>query len=456
MRLGRRHVLGAVLALAAALVVLPALGPAMADMVVRLKDGKTYTIPADPEDVESITFDEAPPPEALQADEGDSSGEVTTNSNQATTKKKTKKIAGAQIWRVGPDEAIKMPSQVTKKVRSGDTVLIQPGIYENDVAIWPSYVHDLTIKGDGGIAHMKSNGRTADQKGIWIVRGDNITIENIEFSGAKVKDRNGSGIRISGMKLTVRNSIFHDNEIGILGGEPGGEYAIENSEFYANGFPPSEEFKPGHNIYINFGASLVVRDSYFHDSMVGHQIKSRVGKSVIVNNRISDENGTGSYLIDLPYAGDAFIVGNVLEKGPNAENQILISYAAEKKRVEGRRLYVVNNTAVADRGEAVFLRNAADDAVAQLYNNLLIDIDTVADGASEDEGTVKGRRSDLVDPDRYDYRLVAGASAIDAGVDVPALDDVVLMPEAQYVHPRSSEPRPKAGTIDAGAYEYSP
>ncbi len=67
-----------------------------------------------------------------------------------------------------------------------------------------------------------------------------------------------------------------------------------------------------------------------------------------------------------------------------------------------------------------------------------------------------GRRSDLLDPDQFDYRLAAGASAIDAGIEIPPLDDVVLVPEAQYVHPRGSEPRPKAGAIDAGAYEYAP
>ena len=460
MRLGRPRAALLLLAFAAALVALPALGPALADMVVRLKDGKVYTIPVEPEDIESIEFGRPAPQAAVEAekntaarraDEGQQAG---TAEQQANNKAKKKKALGPQVWLVGPDHPLKMPSEAAKRVKSGDTVLIQPGVYERDVAIWPAFVHDLTIRGDGGIAHMKSEGKNADGKGIWIIRGNNVTVENIEFSGTRVRDRNGAGIRISGKSLTIRNCIFHHNEIGILGGEDGGEYVIENSEFYANGFPYTEEFKPGHNIYINRGALLVVRNSYFHDSIVGHQIKSRVKKSVIVNNRITDENGDGSYLIDLPYAGDAFIIGNVLEKGPNTENFILISYAAEKRRVDGRRVYIVNNTAVANRPDAIFVRNAAKDATVMLYNNLLVGIDRVSEGAAEEHGTVEARREDLVDADAFDFRLRAGAAAIDAGVDLPRVEDVPLAPEAQYVHPRASQPRPKVGRLDVGAYEF--
>ena len=69
----------------------------------------------------------------------------------------------------------------------------------------------------------------AGGKAIWVIAGSDITIENIEFSGARVRDRNGAGIRPEGRNLTVRNCRFYDCENGILGGN--GEMLIEHCEF---------------------------------------------------------------------------------------------------------------------------------------------------------------------------------------------------------------------------------
>ena len=62
-----------------------------------------------------------------------------------------------------------------------------------------------------------------------------ITIENIEFSGAQVADKNDAGIRFEGAGLTIRNSHFHDNEMGIMVNEnPDSDIIIEESEFNDN------------------------------------------------------------------------------------------------------------------------------------------------------------------------------------------------------------------------------
>ena len=78
------------------------------------------------------------------------------------------------------------------------------GLYAGDAAVWTQ--NRLTIRGRGGRAHLRADGARAEDKGIWVVKGSATTIENIEFSGAKVPDRNGAGIRLEGPGLTVRTA----------------------------------------------------------------------------------------------------------------------------------------------------------------------------------------------------------------------------------------------------------
>src|SRR5918997_1313255 len=52
-------------------------------------------------------------------------------------------------------------------------------------------------------------------KGI-LIANNSLTVERLEFAGAKVADRNGAGIRYQAGDLTVRKCHFRDNENGIL------------------------------------------------------------------------------------------------------------------------------------------------------------------------------------------------------------------------------------------------
>jgi hypothetical protein len=86
--------------------------------------------------------------------------------------------------------------------------------------------------------------------------------------------------------------------------------------------------------------------------VVGHDIKSRAQNTIIENNRIFDLNnppGNGaSYEIDLPNSGNATITGNVIEKGPNAQNYI-IAYGEKGLGVGyGTSVTLANNVIVND------------------------------------------------------------------------------------------------------------
>ena len=92
---------------------------------------------------------------------------------------------------VGPDKALKTPSAAARIARDGDTVAIAAGLYTDDHASWTQ--NRLTIRGVGGMAHLESTALIPNGKAIWIVSGDDVVIENIEFSGARVRDNNGAG-----------------------------------------------------------------------------------------------------------------------------------------------------------------------------------------------------------------------------------------------------------------------
>ncbi len=228
--------------------------------------------------------------------------------------------------------------------KDGDTVQVQAGTYANDFATINT---KITIEGVGGMVNLVATVPPPDGKAYFTTNTD-VTLDHLAFSGVQVADQNGAGIRYQGGNLTVTNCYFHDNQDGILG-TPGvagtGTVTIRNSEFAHNGAGDGYS----HNIYIGDVASLVIDNSYFHDAVVGHEIKSRAESTTITNSRIQDgPSGTASYSIDLPNGGAAVIQNNTIEKGPSAENPAIIAYGEEGNLRLNSSLTVTGNTILND------------------------------------------------------------------------------------------------------------
>ena len=138
------------------------------------------------------------------------------------------------VLRVGPGMQYTEPSQAAAVAHDGDVVEIAAGTYTGDVAVWKA--NQLTLKGVGGRVILDAAGKAAEGKGTWVIHGNTTTVENLEFVGAKVGDKNGAGIRQEGRGLTVRHCVFRDNQNGILAGNsPESVIDIEESEFAHNG-----------------------------------------------------------------------------------------------------------------------------------------------------------------------------------------------------------------------------
>ena len=359
------------------------------------------------------------------------------------------------VLRVGKGKQFATPGQAAAAAVDGALVEIDAGTYAGDVAVWRA--DDLTIRGvgaeNGGRAHLRADGKDAGGKGIWVVAGDRTTVENIEFSGAAVPDQNGAGIRLEGAGLTVRNCYFHDNENGILGGHPDGDLLVERSEFARNGHGDGQS----HNLYVG-GRSFTLRFCNVHHAKVGHNVKSRALKNLILYNRITDEkDGTGSCNIDLPNGGASYVIGNLIQQGPETENSALISYAAEGAKNPSQELYLVNNTLANDRARGgTFVDVKGGRSTVRLVNNIFAGGGTVLAGAEGQQANnvVSDGDPGFVDRDRFDYRLTKGSAAINAGAAAGTAGDVELTPRFEYAHPSGGQGRPTEGAIDAGAYEF--
>jgi len=287
------------------------------------------------------------------------------------------------ILRVGVGQTFSTLASAVTAAQNGDTILLAPGTYTNDFA---TVAKSITIKGDGGMARLVATVPPPNGKAILVTRGD-ITIENIEFSGARVADRNGAGIRFEGGNLTVVNSAFRNNENGILAGSwANSSITVRNSEFERNGAGDGRS----HGLYVGKITNLTVENSYFHDTQVGHHIKSRALATTVSNTRLQDETGSASYSVDVPNGGVVRLVDNVFEQGAGSRNPAIVHFGGEGAAYAGSSLTMIGNTATNTlvSPSARLLLNQTT-VTAQISNTEVFGLATLTTGPAAVTGTVR-------------------------------------------------------------------
>lgn len=362
----------------------------------------------------------------------------------------------ATIWEVGPSKTYSRPSQVSGLVNDGDTVYIQAGEYKKDVCIWRA--DRLKLIGLGGKAHLNAEKTAYGGKAIWVIAGDDTYVENIEFSNCEVVDLNGAGIRLEGTNLTVRSCHFHHNQEGILAGDnPNSDVLVEYSEFGYNGAGDGYS----HNIYINRLRTLVFQYNYVHHAFYGHEIKSRAYRNIIIYNRITNEDGSASYEIDLPNGGPCLIMGNIIQQSRFSDNNGIVSYAREGMTNPGpHNLYFIHNTVVnnEDRGIALNIQSNTDTVFSA--NNIFCGPMSILVGIPKDYVNLNNLlRQDVSELQfasaaNYDYHLSDTSPGIDSAAILQRIFlEHSLWPDLEYLHPVSWKPRFKDAKPDIGAFE---
>lgn len=358
------------------------------------------------------------------------------------------------VLEVGENKQFALPSIAAEFAKDGDVILIDVnGVYDNDVAIWK--VNNLTIRGVNGRPHIRSNKIIKNGKAIWVLRGNNFTIENIEFSGAKVRDHNGAALRLEGANLTIKSCYFHHNENSLLTGKNiNSEVKIDNSVFAYNGYGKGKT----HNLYIGRIKKLTFIGNFSHHANVGHTLKSRARENIILYNRFMDgADGNASYLIDLPNGGYSIVMGNVIQQSPRAENRTMLAYGLEGLKNKKKELYVAYNTFVNNRSSGVFIKTAAG-ALGKIANNIFAGKGKILGGkALSVNNNFEGDDMDIfLDPKSFDFRLGKAVDAIvNRAVPFLTLEQQALVPEYQITASGLMKRMPAGKAFDLGAFEFT-
>ncbi|MBP7184296.1 MAG: T9SS type A sorting domain-containing protein [Saprospiraceae bacterium] len=377
--------------------------------------------------------------------------------------------AFATVWNVGPTRTYSFCSQVSTLVQNGDTIQIDFATYQNDPQVkWNK--NDLYIVGIGGRPRLEAGSIIANDnvngKGIFVVSGSNVRIENIEFANASVVDHNGAGIRQEGVNLNVKGCKFIGNEMGILQGGtiPNCTIIVEYCEFLNGG----STLNPGyqHNIYINHIDTLVFRYNFCYNAIAeGHEFKSRANYNYILYNVISNYQTVDSRNIDLPNGGTSIVMGNVIEQGANSANSNILGYGKEGlSNTAPHELWIVNNTFVNKKTSGSFIDVASGTNQLFLKNNIFAGPKTaglILGSATTIDSTnniIDNNIANIgfVDANNYDYHLLSNSIAVDAGASIATtVGGLLLSPDKMYKDTCDFEIRTISNNkIDVGAYEF--
>lgn len=343
------------------------------------------------------------------------------------------------------------PCAAIQEASEGDVIEIQPGEYTLSCTTTVS----LTLRGVGNSRPLWKLPQPAlEQTGALIVDGNQVdlTVENLEFSGATTADQKGAGLLFNGRDLTVRNCVFRDNDLGLFTTIQR-EVHVESSEFYRNTTA---------NISIKNALSFSFRKSWSHATKSGLLLRSYALDNLIEASRLTDETESQGAMFEFPDGGRVFLVGNLLERAA-ASNPYIARMGTESNLYgEQSRLTLLHNTLVNRSAlNLAFDISPTITAAPALVNNLFLGVSpTFPPNAlllTNKIASLTDLSKLLIDADAYDYHPQNTPDLIDQGSDNSPYLPTLIDPSftlSQYVHPLSSEPRIQRGTApDIGAYE---
>ncbi len=356
---------------------------------------------------------------------------------------------------VGPQEKITTITEAAKRARDGEIIEIRPGNYRGQPAVWTQ--NNLVIRATGARPVMIADGKSAEGKGLWVVRSDHVRIENIEFRGARAAAGNGAGIRFDRGHLVVNRCAFFDNEMGILTANlPDMTLAVSDSEFAA---PPHTASDLHHLLYVGAIGRFELSGSRFEQGYLGHLVKSRARENYVRYNLLVDgAGGSASYELEFPNGGIAYVLGNVIGQSSGTNNPVLVAYGAEGPRWPDNALFLAHNTLLNDFHAGTFLKVWAEkfpDAIETwVINNLTVGYgDLFAPAQGRFEGNTLVPRRDLLEYGGLPLRLNS-ISPLRGSVRTPGQPrDMDLLPEAEFAFPTGRRAIHRNSSLAPGAFQ---
>jgi hypothetical protein len=364
---------------------------------------------------------------------------------------------GAQSWVVGAEGGALTLEDAIKRAKDGDVIELMEGSYRGALLIDN---RRLTLRGVGNKpALVQGDGKVVATPALWTIRGGAVTLQNIEFRGARAQDGGGAGVRMEGGTLTVLRCRFFDNEHGLLAiNDDKAELVIQGSVF---GMAPRVQGGLYHLLNVGRIGKLNITATRFQQGFEGHLIKSRAREAFIGYNFIHDSvRGGASYEIELANGGQAIVIGNVIGQGADSQNRVIVAYGTEGKLWDKNTLHLAHNTII-NYGwlPAWFLRvfkdRLPDNTQVYAVNNLIVGPGVFWMGAT---GQFEGNRHVtlrmLRDAATYGFELPPDSMWRRSGVDPRNFGGLDLSPQGEFEWPGDFRAIPQARTSWVpGAYQ---
>ena len=356
---------------------------------------------------------------------------------------------------VGPGEKISSLSDAARQARDGEVIEIRPGTYRGQPVVWTQ--DKLIIRGAGERPVMLADGKSAEGKAIWVVRGGRVLIENVEFRGARVPSLNGAGIRFEKGHLVVRACAFFDNEMGLLTANHADmSLEVVDSEF---GDAPHTQGDLHHLLYVGAIGRFSLRGSRFANGYLGHLVKSRARENHVLYNMLVDgAGGKASYELEFPNGGVAYVIGNTVGQSARTDNPKMLSFGAEGGRWPENALYMAHNTLINDFHAGsfvhVWLDKLAGDVEVWLLNNLLVgngELSRPAQGRFDGNRAVG--RGELIEQGGVPSRLTSGSPLRGAVRPPGEANEVALLPSAEFTFPVGTRSLRVGSRLAPGAFQ---
>jgi len=284
-------------------------------------------------------------------------------------------VAVAATLVIGPERQPAAFAEALDKARDGDEIVLLSGTYKGTTAVIEH--KKLTIRGEGKTRPViLFDGKLASGRALFIVKGGDIRLENLEFRGARAADGDGAALRFESGRLEVVRCAFFDNEHGLVTGNArDAELNVLESEF---AHAPREVGGLNHLLYVGTISRFTLTGSRLFNGFEGHLVKARARETHLLYNMIRDGRaGQASYEVDLPNGGRATLIGNVIGQSPDSQNPVLISYGSEGKVWDDNSLVLSHNTLISEGWRPAWFLRVHHDRLpgmgeALALNNLVV------------------------------------------------------------------------------------
>ena len=257
---------------------------------------------------------------------------------------------------VGPGEVYTSLADAARAAQPGATVRLTPGIYR-ECAVWTA--SNLTIQAEPNTARVE--GPLCEGRGQFILRGNDITIDGVDFAGAHGPDAQAAAVRIEGRSATIRRSTFRATGRGVLAlPRRGSIVRLENASFMG-----------GAQVEASGIERLSITASQFVAPLGGPSVRSAAANTEITFSTIADGSATSRLLVEIA-GGNAVVRGNSFRKtmaAPGAATAAII-IAPQRGAQPGRQIFIANNSISNDTAIGItFVRNLSN-IPAQVMGNV--------------------------------------------------------------------------------------